>query len=112
MNDNTHTIAGAVMNVPQDDEQGAPGDIQLPVNRQFATGQRFAPHPIHGGRGLRRMNSTPVLASRPMYNPTPGVGPVHTPMHMPSHPAPTAPAGAAPIVDAVTDEINEFLNTL
>ena len=112
MNDNMQTNAGAAMNVAQDDEQGAPGGIQLPVNRQFATGQRFAPHPIHGGRGLRRMNSTPVLASRPMYNPTPGVGPVHTPMHMPSHPAPTAPAGAAPIVDAVTDEINEFLNTL
>lgn len=112
MNDTPQSNAGAVMDVALDDGQGAPRGVpsqaQLPANRQLAMGQGYVYHRFHGGRVLRRMNSTPVMASRPMLNPAPGVGSVH----MPSHPAPTAPTLPAGVVDPVTDEVNEFFNTL
>ena len=111
-NDTIQSNVGAVTNVAPDDAQatprGIPSQVQLPVNRQLVMNQPFVHHRVHGGGGLRRMSSNPVMASRPMFNPAPGVGPVH----MPSHPAPTAPAPPAVYVDPVTDEVNEFLNTL
>ncbi|KAL8793630.1 MAG: hypothetical protein Q9195_003782 [Heterodermia aff. obscurata] len=112
MNDNTQSYASTVMKLAEDDEQGAPHGIQLPVNHQSPVAHPFTHHRVHVGRGLRRMTSTPVLPSRPMYNPAPGVGPVHRPVHMPSHPAAITPIVPAPDIDPDTDEVNEFLNTL
>ena len=117
MNDTIQSSVGASMNVASDDAEatprGIPSQVQLPVNRQLAMNQPFVHQPfvhhrVHGGGGLRRMSSNPVMASRPMYHPAPGVGPVH----MPSHQAPTAPAPPAVYVDPVNDEVNEFFNTL
>ena len=112
MNDPAQSNAGAVMNVAPDSGQAAPRNItsqaQLPANRQHATGQRYGSHRIPGGHGLRRMNSTPVMVSRPMFNPSPGVGSVH----IPSHPVPTAPTLSAATVDPANDEANGFFNTL
>ena len=112
MNDTTQSNAGAVMNVAPDGGQAAPRNIpsqvQLPANRQHATSQRYGSHRTPGGNGLRRMNSTPVMVSRPMFNPSPGVGSVH----IPSHPVPTAPTLSAAAVDPANDEANGFFNTL
>ena len=112
MNDTPQSNAGAVMGVALDDGQGAPRGIpsqtQLPANRQLAMGQGFVYHRFIDRRGLRRMNSTPVMATRPLFNPAPGAGSVH----MPSHPAPAAPTPSAGVVDPVTDEVKEFFNTL
>ena len=113
MNDTTPNNTRGIMNVAPDDEQGMPRGIHsqahVPVSHQLATGQPFVSPHISGGHGLRRMSSTPVMPSRRMFNPVPGLGSVHRP----SHPAPTAPVFPnPPVIDQETDEVNEFFNTL